>query len=67
LKRLKDRKGQTAVDVVELQGVPQDMKSVDALIHKKDDRVRKEFEKWTILTSSDSSAVNYDLEVKNAL
>jgi hypothetical protein len=33
------------------------MKSVDALIHKKDDRVRKEFEKWAILTYSDNRAV----------
>ncbi len=31
--------------------------SVDALIHKKDDRVRKEFEKWAILTYSDNRAV----------
>ena len=28
------------VDAVELHGVPKDMESVDALIHKKDDRVR---------------------------
>jgi len=33
------------------------MESVDALIHKKDDRVRKEFEKWAILTYSDNRAV----------
>ena len=45
LKRLKDSEGQTAVDLVELHGVAQDMESVDALIHKKDDRVCKEFEK----------------------
>ncbi len=31
--------------------------SVDALIDKKDDRVRKEFEKWAILTYSDNRAV----------
>ncbi|CAN5650727.1 hypothetical protein BH24ACI2_BH24ACI2_03210 [soil metagenome] len=42
LKRLKDSEGQAAVD---------------ALIHKKDDRVRKEFEKWAILTYSDNRAV----------
>lgn len=28
--------------------IPRDMESVDALIHKKDDRVCKEFEKWAI-------------------
>ena len=43
--------------MVELHGVPKDMESVDALIHKKDDRVRKEFEKWAILTYSDNRAV----------
>ncbi|MDQ3711590.1 MAG: restriction endonuclease, partial [Acidobacteriota bacterium] len=57
LKRLKDSEGQAAVDAVELHGIPQDMESVDALIHKKDDRVRKEFEKWAILTYSDNRAV----------
>ncbi len=57
LKRLKDSEGQAAIDAVELHGVPRDMESVDALIHKKDDRVRKEFEKWAILTYSDSRAI----------
>ena len=57
LKRLKDHGGQAAIDGVELHGVPKDMESVDALIHKKDDRVRKEFEKWAILTYSDNRAV----------
>ncbi len=57
LKRLKDSEGQAAVDAVELHGVPKDMESVDALVHKKDDRVRKEFEKWAILTYSDNRAV----------
>ncbi len=33
------------------------MESVDALIHKCDDRVRKEFEKWAIFTYSDNRAV----------
>lgn len=42
LKRLKDSEGQAAVEQVELHGVPQHMESVDALIHKRDDRVRKE-------------------------
>lgn len=57
LKRLKDSEGQAAVDAVELHGVPKDMESVDALILKRDDRVRKEFEKWAILTYSDNRAV----------
>ena len=57
LKRLKDHGGQAAIDNVELHGVPKDMDSVDALIHKKDDRVRKEVEKWAVLTYSDNRAV----------
>lgn len=57
LKRLKDHGGQAAIENVELHGVPKDIESVDALIHKKDDRVRKEFEKWAILTYSDNRAV----------
>ncbi len=43
--------------MVELHGVPRDIESVDALIHKKDDRVRKEFEKWAVLTYSDNRAI----------
>ena len=34
-----------------------DGESVDALIHKRDDPIRKEFEKWAILTYSDNRAV----------
>jgi site-specific DNA-methyltransferase (adenine-specific) len=34
LKRLKDSEGQTTVEAVELHGVPKDMDSVDALVHK---------------------------------
>ena len=49
-----------AINQIEINGVPRDMGSVDALIHKKDDRVRKEFEKWAILTYSDNQAVIND-------
>jgi len=45
-------------DIKKPHGVPRDMESVDALIHKKDDRVRKEFEKWAILTSL--KAIRFD-------
>jgi len=34
------------------------MELVDVLIHKKDDRVRKEFKKWAILTSL--KAIRFD-------
>jgi restriction endonuclease Mrr len=43
-----------------LNGIPKDIASARALAHKKDDRVRKEFEKWAILTYSNNRAmINY--------
>lgn len=57
LKRLKENFGQDVIDKTELNGVPQDMESAIALAHKKDDRVRKEFEKWAVLTYSDNKAM----------
>jgi site-specific DNA-methyltransferase (adenine-specific) len=54
LKRLKDRYGEDVENEITLSGVPQDMKSAKALAHKKDDRLRKEFEKWAILTYTDN-------------
>jgi DNA modification methylase len=55
MKRL--RKIEGAAELVELHGIPRDLQSVKALINKKDDRVRKEFEKWAVLTFSDNLAV----------
>jgi len=43
-----------------LTGVPQDFASAVALATKQDDRVRKEFEKWIILTYSNNRAVIND-------
>lgn len=57
LKRLKEHYGQIAIDNIELHGVPQDIESAIALANKKDDRVRKEFEKWAVLTYSDNKAI----------
>jgi DNA modification methylase len=39
-----------------LDGVPKDLESAQALANKKDDRTRKEFEKWAILTFSRNKA-----------
>ncbi len=39
-----------------LDGVPKDLASAVALANKKDDRTRKEFEKWAILTYSRNQA-----------
>ena len=57
LKRLEDNFGKGASDAVVLNGVPRDMASASALANKKDDRVRKEFEKWAVLTYSNNRAV----------
>ena len=50
LQRLSDRFGSAIADSIIVGGVPKDMESAVALAHKKDDRVRKEFEKWAVLT-----------------
>jgi site-specific DNA-methyltransferase (adenine-specific) len=56
LKRLKDRYGNDIEQQIQLFGIPKDMASATALAHKKDDRLRKEFEKWAILTYTDNHA-----------
>jgi site-specific DNA-methyltransferase (adenine-specific) len=53
LKRLEDQSGTRWLEVeqsIAMTGIPRDMGSAVALAHKKDDRVRKEFEKWAVLT-----------------
>ncbi len=57
LARLEDQFGEEVMDSVALDGLPKDMASARALAHKKDDRVRKEFEKWAILTYTNNRAV----------
>ena len=56
LKRLKDRYSNDIERQIQLFGIPRDMESATALAHKKDDRLRKEFEKWAILTYTDNHA-----------
>jgi len=43
-------------DVV-VDGIPQDIESARALANRDDDRVRKEFEKWAVLTYTNNRAV----------
>jgi len=70
LKRLEDQFGhdftQQIVDketqaiqpaTLELKGVPRDFESAEQLAHKQDDRLRKEFEKWAVLTYSNNKAI----------
>jgi adenine specific DNA methylase Mod len=60
LKRLEDMFGSDVLNTIELDGIPRDIASARALAQKKDDRVRKEFEKWAILTYSNNRAtINY--------
>jgi len=56
-KRLREHFGEAVLDSIGLDGVPRDMASAAALAHKKDDRLRKEFEKWAVLTYTNNRAV----------
>lgn len=56
LKRLEDVFGKDVLEQIKLNGIPEDMESVVALANKKDDRTRKEFEKWAVLTYSNNRA-----------
>jgi DNA methylase/restriction endonuclease len=58
LKRLEDSfpNQQVAHDVI-MDGIPRDVASARALAEKRDDRVRKEFEKWAVLTYTRNRAV----------
>jgi len=57
LRRLEDHFGKDVVNSVKLDGIPRDMESAQALANKKDDRVRKEFEKWAVMTYTTNRAV----------
>ncbi len=53
LKRLEDRYKDDWPQVeasIKLDGVPRDLESAMALANRKDDKTRKEFEKWAVLT-----------------
>ena len=57
LKRLDEHFGEALLNTISLNGVPQDMESAIALANKRDDRTRKEFEKWSVLTFSRNRAI----------
>lgn len=56
LRRLEHQFGKEVLATITLNGIPQDMASARALALKNDDRVRKEFEKWAVLTYSSNRA-----------
>jgi site-specific DNA-methyltransferase (adenine-specific) len=60
LRRLEKTFGTDVLKEITLNGIPRDMDSARALALKKDDRVRKEFEKWALLTYSSNRAIIND-------
>jgi len=56
LKRLEDSFGKGVLEQLKLNGIPKDMEAAIALANKKDDRTRKEFEKWAVLTYTNNRA-----------
>jgi hypothetical protein len=57
LRRIEKHFDKSALKRIILSGVPEDFESAEALAHKEDDRTRKEFEKWAVLTYSDNKAI----------
>ena len=57
LRRLEDTFSKSVALATVLDGVPRDMNSARALATKKDDRLRKEFEKWALLTYTNGRAI----------
>ena len=66
LKRLSEHFGKEAISKIELNGIPKDVESATALAEKKDDRTRKEFEKWAVLSYSDNRAMINEKKGKDA-
>ena len=56
LKRLAGNNDKPPADIV-VDGIPQDVESARALANRDDDRVRKEFEKWAVLTYTNNRGV----------
>jgi site-specific DNA-methyltransferase (adenine-specific) len=65
LKRLTEAHGNDIIANIKVDGIPADMESAKALAEKADDRTRKEFEKWAILTYSDNKAMINDKKGKD--
>ena len=57
LRRLEQTFGKGAIHTISIDGIPRDMASAAALAHKEDDRLRKEFEKWAVLTYTNNRAI----------
>lgn len=57
LRRFEDNFDPKVLEGIYLDGIPKDMASARALATRSDDRVRKEFEKWAILTYTKNRGV----------
>jgi site-specific DNA-methyltransferase (adenine-specific) len=57
LRRLEASFGKDVLAHIRTDGIPRDMASAQALAHKQDDRLRKEFEKWAVLTYTNNRAI----------
>lgn len=57
LRRLERTFGPEVLAAVRTDGIPRDVESARALAHRPDDRTRKEFEKWAVLTFTNNRAV----------
>jgi DNA modification methylase len=56
-KRLEETFGPSVLKMIKTDGIPRDYEAAEALALRKDDRTRKEFEKWAVLTYSHNRAV----------
>jgi Restriction endonuclease len=56
-RRLEDAFGLRVLQHLVTDGIPKDMNAAIALAHRDDDRLRKEFEKWAVLTYTKNRAV----------
>jgi site-specific DNA-methyltransferase (adenine-specific) len=57
LRRLEKQFGEQILQEISTDGMPEDLESAVALATKRDDRLRKEFEKWAVLTYSNNRAI----------
>ena len=57
LRRIEKAFGVAVVEAIKADGIPRDMQSAEALAHRRDDRLRKEFEKWAVLMYTNNRAV----------
>lgn len=60
LKRLEGQFGADVASSIKLHGIPGDIESALALASRKDSRLRKEFEKWAVLTYTNNRALIND-------